>query len=55
MYSKLEIIEIFASVKCAEDLKNICEAFAWLIDHEFEHRSVFLNYASLLAFKRITQ
>lgn len=53
MYSKLEIITIFQSIKTITDYDNVMNAFVWLISEGFLEKSQFVKNASQFTFRRI--
>ncbi len=55
MYTKLEILEIFNSVKSFDELEKVGDTFKWLIDNNFMERNIFLHHAAMQAFRRIVQ
>lgn len=55
MYKKLEIFQIFNSVKDFDELEQVCSVFKWLIEKKFIKESAYLHSASQFAFRRLTQ
>lgn len=53
MYSKLEIITIFQSIKTITDYDSVMNAFVWLISEGFLEKSQFVKSASQFTFRRI--
>lgn len=54
MYSKLEIIKIFAAVKNWDELEKICDLFMWLVEEEEEAKDrIFISQVANYTFKRI--